>query len=109
MSKLQALGCRTALDDFGAGMSSFAYLHDLPVDWVKIDGRFVRELASNPVDQALVNAMHDIAHTLGKRTVAEFVEDSGTLAILCGLGIDFVQGYYLGRPASAFQPERLTA
>ncbi|ANJ67321.1 hypothetical protein A9404_07925 [Halothiobacillus diazotrophicus] len=98
LGKLQALGCRTALDDFGAGMSSFAYLRELPVDWVKIDGRFVRDLAQNSVDLAMVKAMHEIAHTLGKHTVAEFVENQDTLVILKKLGINFVQGYHLGRP-----------
>lgn len=111
LRKLQALGCRTALDDFGTGMSSFAYLRELPVDWVKIDGRFVRDLATNPIDQAMVKAMNEIAHTLGKQTVAEFVEDADALTILRELGIDFAQGYYLGRPAAISQlkccpPER---
>lgn len=109
LKKIQILGCRTALDDFGAGMSSFAYLRELPVDWVKIDGRFVRELATNPLDQAMIKAMHEIAHTLGKHTVAEFVEDSEALDILRKLGVNFVQGYYLGRPESKSPPKRRSA
>lgn len=100
LAMLRKLGCRTALDDFGAGMSSFAYLRALPVDWVKLDGRFVRELATNNVDQAMVKAMHDIARTLGKITVAEFVEDARALSILRELGVDLAQGYYLGRPGA---------
>lgn len=80
-------------------MSSFANLRALPVDWVKLDGRFVRELATNNVDQATVRAMHDIARAQGKLTVAEFVEDAEALSILRALGVDLAQGYYLGRPS----------
>ncbi len=98
LSKLQALGCRTALDDFGSGMSSFAYLKDLPVDIVKIDGRFVKNLAGNPVDQTMVKAMNDIAHALGKQTIAEFVENEESFRLLVGFGVDYGQGYHLGRP-----------
>jgi EAL domain-containing protein (putative c-di-GMP-specific phosphodiesterase class I) len=98
LTTLRGYGCRTALDDFGAGMSSFAYLRELPVDYVKIDGRFVKNLAANPVDQAMVRAMNDIAHALGKQTVAEFVEDEASLAFLRAFGVDYVQGYFLGRP-----------
>ena len=98
LTTLRSYGCRTALDDFGAGMSSFAYLQELPVDYVKIDGRFVKNLAANPVDQAMVRAMNDIAHALGKQTVAEFVEDEASLKLLAEFGVDYAQGYYLGRP-----------
>ena len=98
LAKLKAIGCSTALDDFGSGMSSFAYLRELPVDYVKIDGRFVRNLATNTVDQAMVRAMNDIAHALGKRTVAEFVEDAECYRLLGEYGVDFAQGMYLGKP-----------
>jgi len=98
LARLQEIGCSTALDDFGAGMSSFAYLRELPVDYVKIDGRFVRNLAANTTDQAMVRAMNDIAHALGKKTVAEFVEDQDCYQRLCEYGVDFAQGTYLGRP-----------
>lgn len=98
LSALQALGCRTALDDFGSGMSSFAYLRDLPVDYLKIDGRFVKNLPNSPVDQAMVRAMNDVAHALDKKTVAEFVEDEETLRILAAIGVDYAQGYHVGRP-----------
>lgn len=81
-------------------MSSFANLRAPPVDWVKLDGRFVRELATNNVDQATVKAMHDIARAQGKLTVAEFVEDAEALSILRELGVDLAQGYYLGRPVA---------
>lgn len=108
LEELKAIGCRTALDDFGAGMSSFAYLRELPVDIVKIDGRFVRNLATNPIDQAMVRAMNDIAHVLGKQTVAEFVENEESLLLLSDYGVDFVQGYHLGRPEAITPCEWLT-
>lgn len=98
LGKVRALGCKTALDDFGSGFSSFGYLQDLPVDIVKIDGRFVRNVATSPVDQAMVRAMNDIAHVLGKQTVAEFVENEPAMQILTAYGIDFLQGYHFGRP-----------
>lgn len=98
LSRLREMGCRTALDDFGSGMSSFAYLKDLPVDVVKIDGRFVNNLASSPVDQAMVRAMNDIAHARGKQTVAEFVENEASFQLLVQYGVDYAQGYHLGRP-----------
>lgn len=98
LSRLRRIGCRTALDDFGSGFSSFAYLKDLPVDEVKLDGRFVRNIANSHVDQAMVRAMNDIAHALGKLTVAEFVETEEALDVLARLGVDYVQGYHLGRP-----------
>jgi diguanylate cyclase (GGDEF)-like protein/PAS domain S-box-containing protein len=98
LRRLRALGCKTALDDFGSGMSSFAYLQELPVGAVKIDGRFVRHLSDNPVDQAMVRAMNDIAHALGKITVAEFVEDEDTCRLLGEIGVDYAQGYHLGKP-----------
>ena len=98
LAKLQKIGCHTALDDFGSGLSSFAYLRDLPVDIVKIDGRFVKNMAESPVDQAMVKAMNEIAHALGKKTVAEFVENEECFRLLKQFGVDFAQGYHLGRP-----------
>ncbi|MHB8535520.1 MAG: EAL domain-containing protein [Sulfuricaulis sp.] len=98
LTRLRSLGCRTALDDFGSGLSSFAYLRDLPVDCIKIDGRFVKNLAASPVDQAMVRAMNEIAHALGKETVAEFVENEESFRLLAEFGVDYGQGYHLGRP-----------
>jgi len=98
LSRLKSIGCGTALDDFGSGMSSFAYLHELPVDYVKIDGRFVRNIADNVMDQAMVRAMNDIAHALGKTTIAEFVENETSLQMLDQYGVDYVQGLYIGKP-----------
>lgn len=104
LSGLRQLGCRTALDDFGSGMSSFAYLRELPVDFVKIDGRFVKNLATNPVDQAMVKAMNEIAHALGKLTIAEFVENEESFRLLGLFGVDYAQGYHLGRPVLVAAP-----
>jgi len=98
LNSLQQLGCKTALDDFGSGMCSFAYLQDLPVDIVKIDGRFVKNIADNLIDQAILKAMNDIAHALNKQTVAEFVQNEKSMQLLTEFGVDFGQGYYLGRP-----------
>ncbi len=101
LSRLRSMGCHTALDDFGSGMASFAYLKDLPVSSVKIDGRFVKNLDASPIDQAMVKAMNEIAHALGKKTVAEFVENEESFKMLAAFGIDYAQGYYLGRPEVA--------
>jgi len=96
--RLAALGCRFALDDFGAGFGSFYYLKHLPFDALKIDGDFIRELATNPRDQLTVKAIVDIARGLGKKTIAEYVEDAPTLRLLRELGVDYAQGYHVGRP-----------
>jgi diguanylate cyclase (GGDEF)-like protein/PAS domain S-box-containing protein len=98
MHQLRALGCQFALDDFGAGMSSFGYLHHLPVDFVKIDGSFVKNMMNDPVAQAIVETIHRISHLMGKRTIAESVEDESMLARLREMGVDFVQGYAINRP-----------
>ena len=99
MREIKALGCRFALDDFGSGFSSFAYLKQLPVDIVKIDGAFIQQLAHSADDQLFVKALTDVAKGLGKTTVAEFVEDAATLRLLEQFGVDFAQGYHIGRPA----------
>ncbi len=95
---LSAMGCGFSIDDFGTGFSTFAYLKNLPAETVKIDGSFIKELKHSSIDLALVKSIRDVAHALGKHTVAEFVEDAETLKILCDIGVDFAQGYYLGRP-----------
>ncbi|MHB1142319.1 MAG: EAL domain-containing protein [Sulfuricaulis sp.] len=101
MEPLRVLGCRFALDDFGVGFTSFTHLRSLPVDTVKIDGSFVRDLATNPENQSLVKAMTEVAHSLGKQVVAEFVESAEILEILRTLGVDYAQGYHIGRPGPA--------
>jgi len=97
---LREIGCRFALDDFGSGFCSFTYLKHLPVDTLKIDGSFVQSLPNTPVDQAMVKSMNQVAHALGKKTIAESVENIETLDLLKELGVDFAQGHYLGKPSS---------
>jgi diguanylate cyclase (GGDEF)-like protein/PAS domain S-box-containing protein len=94
-----ALGCRFALDDFGAGYGSFYYLKHLPFDYVKIDGEFVRNCVDSETDQLVVQAVVQIARGLGKQTIAEFVEDEATIGVLERFGVDYAQGYHIGRPA----------
>ncbi len=98
---LKSMGCQFALDDFGAGFSSFAYLKNLPVDKLKIDGTFVQGLANSHIDKAMVKAMHQVAQALGKQTIAEYVEDAETLELLRGYGINYAQGNYIGKPREA--------
>jgi len=98
VNKLRTLGCSFALDDFGAGFNSYSYLKHFPVDMLKIDGCFITDLETDKVDQVLVKSMIDVAHSLGKKTVAEYVERQSTMDILKKLGIDYIQGYLVGRP-----------
>ncbi len=100
MRGFQALGCRFALDDFGSGYASYAYLRRLPVDDVKIDGVFIRDLNSNREDRIFVKAITDMAHGMGKQVTAEFVENAGIYRVLGDLGVDCAQGHYLGRPVA---------
>ena len=98
-ARLADLGCRFALDDFGAGFGSFYYLKHLPFDYLKIDGEFVRHSAADPTDQLVIQAVVDIARGLGKRTVAEHVGDAETAELLHRMGVDHAQGFHLGKPA----------
>ncbi|MGQ0593638.1 MAG: EAL domain-containing protein [Gammaproteobacteria bacterium] len=100
MEAIRALGCSFALDDFGRGFASFFYLKELPMEYVKIDGSFVRNLLERPDDQALVRAMAQIARAFGKKTVAEHVESGEVLELLAQFDIDYAQGYYTGAPVS---------
>ena len=95
---IKSLGCRFALDDFGIGFSSFTYLRHFPVDYLKLDGSFIRQLPDRPEDQAIVRALHQIAIGFGKRTIAEYVETEATLKLLGEIGIDYAQGYYISEP-----------
>jgi EAL domain-containing protein (putative c-di-GMP-specific phosphodiesterase class I) len=98
MQELKGMGCRFALDDFGTGMSSFAYLKYLPVDVLKIAGMFVKDMATDPMDYAIIDAINRIGHILGMETVAEEVENADTLAKLREIGIDCAQGYFIAAP-----------
>ncbi len=98
LNKLRAMGCATALDDFGAGYSSFSYLKEFPVDYVKIDGSFIVGIENNKLNYALVKAMHDVCTTLHKKTVVEFVENQQALDVLKQIGVDYVQGFFIAKP-----------
>ncbi len=98
IESLQQMGCRFALDDFGVGMSSFAYLKSLPVDYLKIDGSFIRNIVENPVDDAIVTAITRISSVMGIQTIAEFVENDAILERIRALGIDYAQGYGIAVP-----------
>lgn len=98
MNTVRERGCRFSLDDFGSGLSSFGYLKNLPVNFLKIDGEFVRDIAVDPIDHAMVEAINNIGHLMGLRTIAEFVESQAIVDKLKGLGIDYAQGYFCGRP-----------
>ena len=99
ISRLTALGCRFSLDDFGSGLSSFAYLKYLPVDYLKIDGVFVRDIAEDPMDKSIVSSICAIGEVLGMKTIAEYVEDEEILKIVNDLGIDYAQGFHISKPA----------
>jgi EAL domain-containing protein (putative c-di-GMP-specific phosphodiesterase class I) len=98
ISTLKAKGCRFILDDFGSGLSSFAYLRDLPVDFLKIDGEFVQSMVDDRVRRAMVESINQIGHVMGIQTIAEWVENRATLELIKSIGIDYAQGYWLCRP-----------
>jgi diguanylate cyclase (GGDEF)-like protein/PAS domain S-box-containing protein len=100
---LHKLGCSFSVDDFGSGFSSFAYLKNLPADYIKLDGSFIQNLHKDKIDQTLVKAIIQVIQALGKKAVAEFVENEEILTILKGMGIDYVQGYHIGRPVPVEQ------
>lgn len=98
VNKMKAIGCRFSLDDFGTGHASYAYLKRLPVDFLKIDGDFVRDIHTVPEDAAMVRSINEIAHYMGKRTIAEHVENDEILEMIRDIGIDYAQGYGIGKP-----------
>ena len=100
ISEISKLGCRFAIDDFGAGYSSYTYLKSLPVDYIKIDGSFIQNLGKDKVDQTIVNSICHIAKATNKKTIAEHVKDAETFRVLHELGVDFAQGHYVGKPAA---------
>jgi diguanylate cyclase (GGDEF)-like protein/PAS domain S-box-containing protein len=96
--KMKVLGCLFALDDFGSGLSSFAYLKNLPVDYLKIDGMFVKDIFDDPIDHAMVKSINEIGHVMGMKTIAEFVESDEIKGMLREIGVNYAQGYGIGRP-----------
>ena len=100
INSLKNLGCSFALDDFGTGMSSLTYLKNLPVDYLKIDGSFIKELNNNKASKVMVEAINHIAEGIGLKTVAEFVENQTILDTVRDLKVDYAQGFHLGRPGA---------
>jgi diguanylate cyclase (GGDEF)-like protein/PAS domain S-box-containing protein len=98
LSILKTIGFSFALDDFGSGLSSFGYLKTLPVDYLKIDGMFVKDIINDPIDRAMVESINNIGHIMGMKTIAEFVENDEIRAVLDDIGVDYVQGYGIGKP-----------
>ena len=98
INEFKQLGCKFSLDDFGSGFSSYGYLKNLPVDYLKIDGTFVKDICDDPIDYAMVESINRIGHVMGKRTIAEFVESQDILEKLRILGVDYAQGYWIKRP-----------
>ena len=100
---LKEIGCRFALDDFGTGLSSFGYLKHFPVDFLKIDGSFVKEILHDPIDREMVRSINEIGHLTGKQTIAEFAENAEIITMLRGMGIDYAQGYGVSEPKHLLQ------
>ena len=98
INALKELGCKFALDDFGTGLSSFGYLKHFPVDFLKIDGSFVKEILHDPIDREMVRSINEIGHLTGKQTIAEFAESEDIITMLRGMGIDYAQGYGVSEP-----------
>jgi len=98
INNIRSLGSLVALDDFGSGLSSFGYLKNLPVDILKIDGQFVKEIAKNDIDREMVRAIHQVGQSMGIKTVAEFVEDQDIVDVLMEIGVQYAQGYHVGKP-----------
>lgn len=99
INEFRELGCKFALDDFGCGLSSFSYLQNIPIDYLKIDGSFVHDIHLNSVNRAMVAAINDIAHVMGIETICEFVENMAVMYVLDELEVDYAQGYHIGKPA----------
>ena len=107
ISELQKLGCNFALDDFGSGMSSFGYLKTLPINYIKIDGRFIQDIETDPTARAIVESIHNIGHVLGLKTIAEFVESESAQRFVRKIGVDYLQGYFINSPQPLVHPQTL--
>lgn len=107
VAALRAMGCEVALDDFGKGYSSLGYIQQLSFDYIKIDGSFIRNLVKNPVDQKMVRLIAEIGREAGMRTIAEYVQSGPAFSLLAELGVDFAQGYYVGKPIAVPRPKTL--
>jgi EAL domain-containing protein (putative c-di-GMP-specific phosphodiesterase class I) len=99
IEQVKRLGCRVALDDFGAGLSSFSYLKTIHADYLKIDGSFIRNMLEDPMNQAIVDAINRIGHVAGLQTIAEYVESDAIRQRLAEIGVDYAQGFAIERPA----------
>lgn len=108
MREFRARGCLFSLDDFGSGLSSFTYLKNLPVDYLKIDGHFIQNVATDPVDRAMVEAITQVGHAMGIKTIAERVESAQVLACLANIGVEYAQGLYITPPESVESLSRIT-
>ncbi len=106
IQELKTLGCLFALDDFGSGLSSFGYLKSLPVDFLKIDGQFVKDIVDDPIDAAMVRSINEIGQVMGMKTIAEFVENDAILECLLQIGVDYAQGYGIAKPAPLIAREQ---
>lgn len=98
INALKELGCKFALDDFGTGLSSFGYLKHFPVDYLKIDGSFVKEILHDPIDREMVRSINEIGHLTGKKVIAEWAESPEIVSMLRGMGVDYAQGYGVSEP-----------
>jgi EAL domain-containing protein (putative c-di-GMP-specific phosphodiesterase class I) len=98
IDRMHALGCKFSLDDFGSGLSSFAYLQNIPVDYLKVDGAFVVDIHINKINKAMVKSINEISHTMGMKTICEYVEDEEIQKVLIEMGVDYAQGYLYSKP-----------
>ena len=96
INEMRNIGCRFSLDDFGAGQSSYAYLKRLPVDFIKIDGAFIKHIAEDDVDFALVKSITEMGHFLNKKVIAEYVSSADILKVITDIGVDYAQGFHFG-------------
>lgn len=103
IDRFRSRGCKFSLDDFGSGFSSYGYLKSLPVDFLKIDGSFVRQMADDPIDYAMVKSINEVGHVMNRKTIAEFVENERTLEMLREIGVDYAQGYGIAKPELLFE------